>query len=127
MSDAPPLVVQLAVNWVAVLSLTDAEEGVMVQPVAAGEGAGPGAGVSVVELGGTDASVESVVLVCVVAAPVESAAPMESAANAMPTRARTTNTDNIDEPFFMYTTLSHFAFYLFIIPTSRTPTISFVR
>src|SRR3989344_3081119 len=38
-----------------------------------------------------------------------------TAAEAMPIRAKTTNTDNIDEPFLMCTTLAYFAFYLFII------------
>jgi len=37
------------------------------------------------------------------------------AANAVPKRARTTNTENIDEPFFIYTTLSYFALYRYII------------
>lgn len=38
-----------------------------------------------------------------------------AAAEAMPIRARTTNTENIDKPFFIYTTLAYFVFYLFII------------
>ena len=37
------------------------------------------------------------------------------AAFAKPKRASTSNTENIDKPFFMYTTLSYFVFYLFII------------
>jgi hypothetical protein len=102
--------VQLAVNWVSAFSFTVTEDGEIVHPVATGAGAGTSELVS--DVGGTEA--ESVVVGATV--PEESpAAVVASAANAMPRRARTISTENIDEPFLICTTLAYFAFYLFII------------
>jgi len=54
-----------------------------------------------------------------VAVPADGAAGLVGIARAelvaMPKRASTNNTENIDELVFMYTTLSYFVFYLFII------------